>query len=1108
MILALTACTAERLFPQDVANGVARLSVNNLGQLIRALNHESIYQLNTTDKRPECNFRSLEVTDRTTIYDDSHGHGYVTREFTDCEYDFGSEGQTIESPGLCGVQKTTFYGKVKVSGSRRITGILTKNNKTPVIPSGQEGIDFYFTKVSFQNYRVESSGLDKAMTIASGSAAFDAKVHLAKSRKNGLCEIPLPNLTLSNIRFSHGPSAAETIVVVPGPLGDFQAAIDSSFLHAQVGVYQDKTNHLEGTIQIWGKSFAVPTDEPGLNPYFIREEYEESLTCDPDLYKPLADDCPYEPDLAGGIARLTVKNLGNLMATVADPNRNHEREECLLGSLNHPPTLTRKINEHQVELLWEFSDCEFDFSSAPTTEPNYFGKVKLSGTRKIIGFYLEGNTANPVIPGNGGVEFSFNKAKFENFTVESRHSRHAMKFARANIAFDVGIHLAKGKSTNVCSVVLPNLTLTNIRFLESSELVIPTDFGDINFSVSDSNINAQVYRNGERENAIDGTVHILGTWVPLQESKLDPDYKPMDYDALLNANAELQMPLNDDCESADLVKTKLADGIARLTVNNFGNLLRAVTKSPHERPECQLGSMALTTKAMVDYEHNSITWHFDDCDFNLDGNVRLTGTKTISGTLTTDPRSAIVPSSGSTVDFHFTKVTFDNYHAPFSNDTYMINVSGSASFDAQVHLARSKSTGLCMVPIANLALRNVRYLNDGQARVALVSKNIGIQHLLIGIDSSNFDAQVGFAEDPDQDNRLRGTLEIYKRSFNLPTDGLGLNPFEDHAKQFEATLQATPDLATTDRTHLYQCEEFEYVRALNVARLLVLNMGSITQEAHDEYLKGAFRSQDAWLPQRWPNCGFSSNRVRARSTRVKGRPGELGELHFHVNKCKVVNQTTRGFYPEDCLGEKTVFEGRVSLTGTQKIEGHLKTYARYFDDIVPNHPRAITFAFDDVSFDNFSSYYLRDENAEPKAKLLLKSGSVTARVRPVLSPKKGTTCEFFRSTPVVGFHIRLAKEIDAELHLNLEGFAYSTPITISQARLTAQNGVYQGSGNSIRGDITVNNRSFRFDNEKLNPDYDQDRFNQSYECRERYLKENEYSIEYVIPHWEGWKPEC
>jgi len=1099
IILALCSCTFERLFPEDVANGIARLSVNNMGNLLRALNHSSVYDLPETDKRLECNFRSLELTDQTTITNEAHGKGHVQRRFQECVYDFG-KGLKIDIPSLCGKQTATLFGKVVVSGTRTMSGILTGNHQTPVIPSGDAGIQFAFEKVHFHNFRVESSGIDKAMTIASGSAAFEITVHLAKSQSNGMCEIPLPNLTLSNIQYSKGAGASETIVRLPGPFGEFSASIDNSDFDAQVGVYQGQVNHMEGDITIWGKTVRVPGSDPGLNPSFSVNAYQESLECTPDLYAPVEDSCPFEPNLAEGVSRLTMRNLGNLILAASQSTFEHARPECKLGSFETLPTEEYPLGNNQVELVWKFKDCDFEFKNHPGAEKTHLnGRVRLSGERRIKGFHLKGNNKNPVIPGKGGVRFSFSRIEFDNYAVKTQDSDKSLKIAKGSMSFDAIVHLAKSKSMNVCSTPLPNLTLDNIKYAPS-DLTLETQFGDINLAISDSLLFAQVYRHMDVENRIEGHVNIFGEKFTIaKNSKLDPQYETSDFDKALKSTEDLLMPVDYECEAYDPIENKIADGIARLTINNLGRMLSAVAlESTHERPECQLGELSMTSKASIDYQHKSITWRFDDCEFNLGGKVRLSGTKTISGFLTGNPQYPIVPQPGSTAQFDFSKAEFENYRAEFDKSTHLTFLNATLAFGAKIRLAKDKSTGLCSVPAPNLAFHNIRYLKGSPNRVMIAAESFGIQQLMIDIENSNFDAQFGFGETVKEDNALKGNISILGKSFSLPSDGLGLNPFPDHAAAFETFINATPNLASTDRNVMFQCKEFEYVRALNAARLMILNTGSVTQESHDEYLKaGSY----------FPGCGFSSLGVRASSKRQSGETGGFGELHFRVNSCKVVNQPTRGFYEKDCLGDMTVFEGNATVSGTQKVVGTLKTYAKYFDDIVPNSPKATSFDFDEISFDKFASYYLQEKDGSPFARLIL-NGTISAQVQPILSPKKGRPCEFFRSTPVVSLELKAKSELKARLELSLANFSYNNDLNIYSAHLKAQNGVFQGLGNSINGEINVNHKTFYFDNEKLNPDYDQDKFDQSYACRELYSEENEYSLQYVIPHWKGWKPDC
>src|SRR5688572_19730369 len=80
MAFVSSSCTLERFFPEEVANGVARLSVSNFGNLVRAVN-----ELPSTDSRTECKLTSLAQTERTTIERTDNEHGTVIWQFSDCE---------------------------------------------------------------------------------------------------------------------------------------------------------------------------------------------------------------------------------------------------------------------------------------------------------------------------------------------------------------------------------------------------------------------------------------------------------------------------------------------------------------------------------------------------------------------------------------------------------------------------------------------------------------------------------------------------------------------------------------------------------------------------------------------------------------------------------------------------------------------------------------------------------------------------------------------------------------------------------------------------------------------------------------------------------------
>lgn len=1144
-LLATSSCAIERLFPEEVANGAARLTINNLGNLPRALYDDSIYHLEQTDKRPECDFRTIRHTQTTTVHPNTDGKGKIVREFHNCVFDFGHSGITISTgaPSGCKNDSVTFYGKVTLSGSRTVFGILTGNNEIPIVPSGSEGIVFAFANAVFENYKVESSSLEKSMTIASGSAAFELIVHLAKSETSGLCNIPLPNLTLSNIRYSKEQGASETILTIPGPFGEFQVPVNASNFHAQVGVYSGRTNSLEGTMNLWNQSVRVPSDEPALDPGFARNAYDATLhSCTPDLLVPVSDSCNFEPELASNIARLTINNLGHLLIAINTLSANHKDERCRLDGLHQTPGFwidnQRRDAQGQGLAVWNFENCEYDVGllSTKNNGAHFSGKVKISGQRRVFGL-LTHDKNNPVIPGESGIEFTFTQVVFTDYSVKSAGLNESLTIRKGQASFEVTVHLEKSGDLQIYqdAYTQPNLTFSKITFLEESLVTVVIPSGDLagsfSFAINNSNFEAQIGEHKGQKNTLSGNISMFGTKISL----------PGDGKGLIPGQPSSHFPLNPILDEQPYAKVEdvVADGIARLTVSNLGNLMLAAASTHHPKPECNLTSLARTKKTKIfgAGKYKKVTWQFDNCEFdfgtnglNIDdsktfyGKVTLSGQKSIHGFFLGDNQVVVIPGRQG-VEFTF-DATFENYtmHSKDFNESLRV-LEGTTHFDVAVHLAKDRTSELCIEPIQNLTFANIRY---GPSRVELHGQFAGgsLKVFQTRIDGSQISAQVGYGETETLDNALSGHISLFGRNITIPTDGLGLDPSPTNIEYFEKSLQNQANLASTQRASLFDCRTFEEVEAATIARLLVLNVGSIAQESFDEWLKPRERT---WEELGWDvynakayftKCGFNSNWAKLktqipRTNAISGISGSTGSIELRVENCDVVNlEGRKADYPPDCLGIKTVFEGKARISGIQTIYGkRLPLYETFgyelLSSIVPDSPLAVSLDLREIEPKNFSSYFINDEEPVPKAKLTLTSGVFSAKVHPVLAAKKGLPCEFFRSTPVVGFEIAVRNRLEIQLDFHLKDMHFKRVSTVHSAYLTAQNGIYQGVGNFIDGKIQINNDiPLLLSNEALNPFFEQSNFDKSYDCRQRLPPENDYSIETIINPAAGWTSGC
>jgi hypothetical protein len=1094
----LSSCALERMFPGKVAVGVARLTVNNLGKLVVALNDPRIY----AQAVGKC--RLDKMLPGAKIQQLREGFGHASWDFKDCVYDFGKRGVTLDATDTCGNKtRTTYYGKVTVSGQRTINGILTGNPDTPVIPSGFGGVKFSFTDVAFQEFRVESPTQEAAMTMVSGHVAFDINIHLGKD-KNELCQTPIPNPTLSNIRYFSTEKESRNILRLPGLLWEFEADVSDSDMTAQVGTHENVQNFLLGKINLWGDEYRVPSTGTVLDPSFTPESYAKSLTCVADLQLPAPNHCSYEADLAKNLSRLTVINLGGFLAAVIlDPNSASATPGCDLASLKGGRVI--RTNDHDGRVEWDYADCIFDFGTtgkefklefAQGATATIFGKVTLSGKRHISG-RLTGNADLPVIPDHGNVYFNFSKAAFENFKVTIVPSElPSLNIVEGALSFDLTVHLEKEGELDVYKKPLPNLTFENIRFLKNTRIAIsnmPHVTGDFNFVVNQSNFHAQLGHFGNIENAIEGSLSLFGRAIDIPASPLDPR-SPSSQDKIATPSGSTG--------SFAKVEGLLADGSSRLTIYNLSRLIEAIVghavPSVDARPECNLrdlsgtGLHVTTAVAPNNPDKGKMTWHFSNCEYDLSnmpremapgnitlsGRVILSGERSIEGFLTHNLRQPIVPSIPEYL-FHIAELRFENFKVDDTTLPAVLTMaSGSLSLELSVPLEVDPGTRLFSQHREHLSYQHIRYTPG--SKLVVSSRQGEIQgDFDVPVSGSDFGAQLP------PENKITGTLSVFGNTISIPADRLGLSP--------ERTVgQPVP------RPHHHDgLENFE---ALMIARLLILNMSTIVQEAYAEDMKHA---------NILPNCGFGSNIVRVLGTR-EGRAGFRGRMRFGINNCEIINQNAPDSLPDPCTNQPPLVTGIVRASGTQNVEGK-----RSILSITPDTPHSVDFDFSRIEVNHFKTYF-PPEKVGMGGGLFMHSGTFQARVHPILAEKKEEPCNFSRTTPIAEFDVLIDSPVEVALELLYHGhlFFRSKPLTINAARFNAKNGVFNGTGNYLGGSITVNGGIFTFDPQidKLDPFYSQQAFDDSYRCRTTLERGapyyDEFAIKEILPHQAGWAPSC
>lgn len=534
------------------------------------------------------------------------------------------------------------------------------------------------------------------------------------------------------------------------------------------------------------------------------------------------------------------------------------------------------------------------------------------------------------------------------------------------------------------------------------------------------------------------------------------------------------MNLLSSCSIERLFPGKVANGLARLTVANLGLMLAGIKQEGHLDLDCEILSEKTSTSFLRNGspgDTGKIVWTFNRCTFNFkngtiifDGNnnplgtlsgiVTVSGKKIISGYLTSNENFPVIPEGPESYAIQFSSVEFNNFKAELSGvDEHLTVIEGNLAFNVIMHLGSSKSLGLCSLIIPNLTFKNIIYNPNHKLEGTRVSLPGLWNDFEVLVRTSDFEAQQNTFEE--NTNTLAGTISIWDLSkINLSTDNLGLDPNFKTAI-FSEELEKITDL---ELPVTYNCPVKKFL-ASQAARLLVQNLGNIAYIFGTDNICGPIST---WYPQWITNNSWI----------------------ILSPSCKYINDTPLEIFT-DCAQTKTYIKGDVTVSALTILKGKrpppwLKIYR--------DTPNNISFNFKNITLKNFVSYDLKPDETLPRMQLLIKKGELYGDIDPLFAEDKNNPCNFTTPTPIATFdNIRL-KNAETTLQLNLKGvispkdLMLDFNIDISDAKLFAMNGLYQGSGNLLSGSLNINSKKYDFKDLPLNPFYDQQKFDDIYNC--------------------------
>lgn len=1065
-VIASTGCL-ERLFPDQVAEGVSRLTIRQAGTILSAVNADE-----------NCGFASADVIAAGKASAPPGSVGTYTTEVVSCVIDFGTGTELGED---CEGSTSTASGKITVSGTRTLHGIITGvTDGDPVIPAASTSVTIRLV-TEFDEFKVEGPD-GRVLTQKSGSLAMTGSPLLAVSNENPtVCSVPTSKIAMTDVIYDNA------VVHLDADGQAFEVDIATSNLTAFAGEHTpDIENQLSGSITIWGTETPLAAGLP-LDPDYDRERFNSTWQCNAEgatrtFLEPISHQCEGVGELvASGATRLAVQNFGMVASLLeSDTNCGFSSKEVLESVVTDSPPGTEGTATVTV------TDCTMNFpeNTVITTDCDgnrtfASGTVTVSGTKALSG-RLTGGIETPAIPlTDSPVTITLDAIRFENFRIQSESRVEFMTNQSGSLSGSLQIRTAVGADTGACSVPTSMVRMNDLSFADA-EILVNSPSGTFQSTINASNIRAV---NGTWENDsnfVGGSITLDDTEYTIADlpdgTALNSSFDQALFDASWQCGDELRLPVSFECD----FEPTLAQGAAQLSVSLFGQVVSALEADT----ACGFSSPAVMEAAVVEGElgrrGGSATFTVEDCtlDFGagvlgeadcngnateLRGRVTVSGTKTLAGIVSGDPGEPIVPEDWEPASFDLV-ASFDNFsERSASREQYLTARSGTLAGKLTPRTGLDTNLDVCSIPTTAVAVRDLQW-TDGDAAIFASGTIIDI-----AISSADLTAQNG--KGALGENRLDGTIQLGERTFDIPVDpeNPGLDPNYD-ADAFVSSFACKENFALP--ASVEECN-FEKTIAEGAARLIIQTMGEVAGRTNAD-----------------ADCGFSNTLgVRANPLEVVGEPGEQGSMLFGIEGCELTGEGLDTPSDVDCVGKETFTRGSFSSSGTLLVTGLRESIIFGIDSIAPDVRESVTLTIDSAEIlEEFQSFGVGPNGEEDLGYLTVHSGNFSGVVKPIMGYSVAEE-RYVAPTPVAELiGINLA---GADVTLQSQGKTFR--FTVDSSSLNAFNGSFGGRSNEINGTITIDGDAYIMGEQSLVPDFSQADFDAAYAC------ETEDDLREIIP---------
>jgi hypothetical protein len=598
----LGACQLERLFPKDVANGAARLTVLNAGVLAKLIQDDT-----------GCGFSSEAGINTYTVDGETGGIGVVTWTIDDCVIDFGKP-RVISTD--CNDVTRTVGGKVTVSARRTVKGVLTGDPTTPVVPLTNDAATMQYV-AQLDGFSVVQSSSPNQATMHQGQLTFDAEIHLAVTASQGVCAFDTAEVTLRDV------TVTDAVYTITSADRVFEVDVPTMKVNAQLGEWQGTENFIAGTATVWDTVVDVGAD-PVLDPAYDREEFRASYACRDDLQLPQSYECPdLSETLANGATRLLLNDVGNVMQAVVNDTTCGFASPAVLASAR----VSGAVGYDGGDALYTIAEpCVIDVPVATVLSSDCqgdqvtgLGKATVTGSMRQRG-RLTGDASQPVIPtSRDAVEIIFD-ISFAGWSVSGAGGQTFIATS-GGVTGQMKPRLAKDSATGACSLPTPVVEFPELVIKPGTAGFLVNNGLSIGVAFQQGSISAQVGDKDGHENHLAGDVVVdvldaRGLAVDVS-GPLDPSYDHDDALASFACTPNLVLPASDEDCSFDPV---IAANAARLTIQAAGTLASMINADDACGFEDTLGVLLFPSEVVGDTgDLGSMSWDITDCAINHPG---------------------------------------------------------------------------------------------------------------------------------------------------------------------------------------------------------------------------------------------------------------------------------------------------------------------------------------------------------------------------------------------------------------------------------------------------------------------------------------------------------